>query len=183
MNQVTKSLSQPGAVGIMPTDTVYGLVARALDKESVSKLYSLKGRQNKPGTVIAMSIDQLVDLGLKRRYLSAVKDLWPAALSVVVPCGEELKYLHLGTNGLAVRLPDDEKLIEILKQTGPLLTSSANLPGQPTARNIAEVKEYFPGNIDFYIDGGDIGNSQPSTIVRVIDDAIEVLRQGAFRIN
>jgi L-threonylcarbamoyladenylate synthase len=183
MNQIAKYLGQPGSVGIMPTDTIYGLVARALDREAVTKLYKLKGRQDKPGTFIAMSIDQLVELGLKRRYLTAVQEFWPGALSVVVPSGHELEYLHLGTNSLAVRLPDNDDLIDLLKITGPLLTSSANLPGQPPAKNIAEAKKYFPNQVDFFIDGGDIGEQQPSTIVRVVDDAIEVLRQGAVRVN
>lgn len=64
------------AVGVIPTDTVYGLVARASDEAAVARLYSLKPRENKPGTIIAASIDQLVELGIKYRYLKAVEEFF-----------------------------------------------------------------------------------------------------------
>ncbi len=57
LSDIKGYLDKPGAVGILPTDTVYGLVARATDKEAVSRLYSLKGRDKKPGTIIAGNIE------------------------------------------------------------------------------------------------------------------------------
>lgn len=122
-------LQKPGAVGILPTDTVYGLVARASDQSAVARLYRLKHREHKPGTIIAASIDQLVELGLKYRYLKAVEQFWPGAVSVIIPCGPDLDYLHQGLQGLAVRITAHDNLRELLQQTGALLTSSANQPG------------------------------------------------------
>jgi L-threonylcarbamoyladenylate synthase len=84
---------------------------------------------------------------------------------------------------LAIRLPADKDLQELLKRTGPLLTSSANLPGESPATNIAEARQYFGDKVDFYIDGGDLSNRQPSTIIRIIDDAIEVVRPGAVKLD
>lgn len=176
-------LLQPNGVGIIPTDTVYGLVARAADEQAVKRLYDLKGREGKPGTIIAANIDQLAHLGIKARYLRAVAEYWPGAISIVIPCGPELVYLHEGTHSLAVRLPDNPDVQKLLEQTGPLLTSSANHPGEPTATSIAEAEDYFGNTVDFYVDGGDLSGRQPSTIVRVVDDAIEVLRQGAVEIE
>lgn len=178
-----KLLAQPGSVGVLPTDTVYGLVARADDKAAVARLYTLKSREHKPGTVIAANIEQLVELGIKRRYLKAVADYWPGAISIIIPCGAELAYLHQGLNSLAVRLPDDKKLQELLLQAGPLLTSSANQPGEPPANTIAEAETCFGNQTDFYVDGGDLSSREPSTVIRVVDDAIEVLRQGAVKIE
>ena len=183
LSSVKEPLSKVGAVGVLPTDTVYGLVARASDKEAVSRLYGLKERENKPGTIIAASIDQLVDLGLKRRYLTAISAYWPGPLSVVIPCSQELDYLHLGKFGLAVRLPKGDELIDLLKDVGPLLTTSVNMPGEAPANNLTEAKAYFGNQVDFYIDGGDLSSHQPSTIVRVIDDVVEVIREGAVKIN
>lgn len=183
LSTVRDYLIQPGSVGVIPTDTVYGLVARASDKKAVRRLYRLKDRENKPGTIIAANIDQLVALGLKKSYLTAVKDYWPGPLSVIIPTGDELEYLHLGKFGLAVRLPKGDELIALLNNVGPLLTSSANTTNQPTARNIEEAKNYFSDQVDFYIDGGDLIYRQPSTIVRVVDDVIEVVRQGALKIG
>ncbi|MHB1864821.1 MAG: L-threonylcarbamoyladenylate synthase [Candidatus Saccharimonadales bacterium] len=183
LSSANSNLSTNGSIGILPTDTVYGLVARTNDRKAVSRLYALKDRDSKPGTVIAASIEQLVDLGLKRRYLMAVNDYWPGPISVIVPCGPELQYLHLGKFGLAVRIPGEKQLNELLVKVGPLLTSSANTSGNLPARNIKEAKAYFGNKVDFYIDGGDFSNRQPSTIVRIVDDVIEVIRQGAVKIT
>jgi tRNA threonylcarbamoyl adenosine modification protein (Sua5/YciO/YrdC/YwlC family) len=179
-----RPLNQPGKVGVIPTDTVYGLVARAADQAAVAKLYSLKSRENKPGTLIAATIDQLEALGLKRRYLKAVEQFWPGAVSVVIPVSNpELAYLHQGKLSLAVRLPDDAKLQQLLTQTGPLLTTSANQPGQPVSDTIEQAKKVFGSQVDFYQDGGNLAGRQPSTVIRIIDDAIEVLRPGAVKVG
>lgn len=178
------NLQKPGTIGVIPTDTVYGVVARAEDPEAVARLYGLKKRENKPGTVIAASIDQLKKMGIKRRYLTAVEQFWPGAVSVVIPAANpNLKYLHQGKMALAVRLPADKAVQELLRKTGPLLTSSANPPGEPPATTIEQARQYFGDQVDFYQDGGDLSGCEPSTIIRIIDDAIEVIRQGAVKID
>lgn len=184
MPDVYDKLQNAGAVGVIPTDTVYGLAARAADKEAVARLYKLKEREGKPGTLIAANLEQLEELGLKHRYLKAVEQFWPGAVSVIIPASNpELKYLHQGKMALAVRLPDDSQLQKLLEQTGPLLTSSANFPGEPTAATIRQAKDYFGDQVDFYEDGGDMSGREPSTVIRIIDDAIDVLRQGAVKID
>lgn len=180
MKSLARYLQTPRAVAIIPTDTVYGIVARASDPEAVAQLYNLKNRQAKPGTLIAANIDQLVELGFKRRYLTAVEQFWPGAVSVIIPC-PELTYLHQGMKSLAVRIPDDPWLITLLEQMGPLQTSSANLAGQPPATTIKEAKAYFGNEISWYEDGG-VVNRPPSTVIQIIDDAIEVVRRGAVEL-
>lgn len=176
-------LLKNGAVGVIPSDTVYGLMANAHDRAAVARLYGLKQRDQNPGTIIAANIAQLEALGLKARYLRAVEQYWPNPLSVIIPCDDELAYLHLGKLSLAVRIPADETLRALLAQTGPLLTSSANHPGKPVAEDIAESQAYFADRVDFYVDAGDLGVRPVSTIIRIVDDAIEVLRQGAITID
>ncbi len=177
-------MNDKGAVGVIPTDTIYGLAARAADKEAVERLYALKKRDTKPGTLIAANLEQLEALGLKYRYLKAVEGFWPAALSVIIPCADPaLKYLHRGKQSLAVRIPADKELRKLLSKTGPLLTTSANHPGEPPAETIAQAKEYFGNGVDFYRDGGNLSGREPSTIIRIVDDAIEVIRQGAVKID
>ena len=170
-----------GGVGVMPTDTVYGIVAAAGNEQAARRLYDLKQRKHKPGTIIAADIDQLVTLGIKRRYLSAVSQYWPNAISIVLPC--DTPYLHAGVQTIAVRIPGDTALRELLQQTGPLLTSSANQPGQSPATTAAEAYAYFGDTVDFYVEGELRAARQASTIIRVIDDTVEVLREGAVSIN
>ncbi len=172
-----------GSVGVMPTDTIYGLVARAADEQAVAKLYALKQREHKPGTVIAASVEQLVMLGVPKRYLTAVEHLWPNSLSVEIPLGQRLTYLHQETGRQAYRVVADEEVRAVLEQTGPLVTSSANHPGQPGSTTIQQAIDYFDNKVDFYVDGGDLSGRAPSTIIRVVDDAIEVLREGAVKID
>lgn len=172
-----------GAVGVLPTDTIYGIVALATHEAAVPRLYKIKHRDHKPGTIVASNIDQLVELGIPRRYLTAVGQYWPGPVSVVVPCDASLDYLHLGKFSLACRIPDSPELQKLLEKTGPLLTSSANHPGDPPAHTVKAAEAYFKDEVDFYVDGGNYANHQPSTIIRVVDDAVEVLRQGAVTIS
>jgi len=176
-------LIRNGAVGVLPTDTVYGLVCVASNEQAVTRLYDLKSREHKPGTVIAANIEQLSDLGVKHRYLKAVEQFWPGPISVIIPCGQELQYLHQDMRSLAVRIPADKAVHKLLQRTGPLLTTSVNYPGEPPATTIAEARTYFRDRVDFYVDGGELSGRAPSTIIRVVDDAIEVLRQGAVNID
>jgi L-threonylcarbamoyladenylate synthase len=177
-------LLKQGKIGVIPTDTVYGLVCMASDAQSVKRLYATKKRENKPGTVIAATTRQLEDLGLKYRYLKAVEQFWPGAVSVCIPTADPaLTYLHMNSGSLAVRIPDNGELLGLLEQTGPLQTTSANMPDEPVATTVAGAKKYFGQRVDFYVDGGDLSARQPSTVVRIVDDAIEVLRPGAVDIK
>lgn len=179
--KVVKLLSE-GAVGVLPTDTVYGLVCRAADETAVRRLYGLKKRENKPGTVVAASLEQLIELGIKARYLKAVEQFWPNAISVEIPHG--VAYLHQNTGRQAFRVVKESKaLIDLLKATGPLLTSSANLPGESPASTITGAEKYFGDKVDFYVDGGDLSDREPSTLIRIVDDVVEVLRAGAVKID
>lgn len=173
-----------GNLVVVPTDTVYGVCADAQNSEAAAKLYALKKRENKPGTLIAASIDQLTALGIKKRYLTAVEQFWPGAISIVIPTASaNLKHLDLGKGTLAMRVVADKNLKELLEKTGPLITTSANTPGNPHANTIDEAKDYFGGKVACYVDGGDLSDQEPSTIIRVVDDAIEILRAGAVKIN
>ncbi|HEX3568231.1 MAG TPA: L-threonylcarbamoyladenylate synthase [Candidatus Saccharimonadales bacterium] len=173
-----------GEVGVMPTDTVYGIVCDATQPAAVERLYQLKRREQKPGTLIAASIAQFMQLGLDTDQLKTVAHLWPDALSVIIDAPASLAYLHVGKQSLVARIPKDERLRALLEQTGPLLTSSANMPGAPTAANVAEAQAYFGEAVDFYVDGGTLTNRLPSTIIRVLPDkTIELVRDGAVKIN
>lgn len=172
-----------GGVGVMPTDTVYGLVARASDPQAVARMYALKDRDHKPGTVIAASTDQLIKLGVPAAHIEKVKKWWPNPLSVETPLGDNLRYLHQDTGRQGFRVVKDEAVRSILEKTGPLVTSSANHPGKPGSVTIDEAIDYFNDRVDFYLDGGDLSGRAPSTLIKITDDNdIEVIREGAFKI-
>lgn len=180
--QAIKRLNS-GGVGVMPTDTVYGLVARASDPQAVARMYALKERDHKPGTVIAASTDQLIKLGVPATHIEKVKKWWPNPLSVETPLGDNLRYLHQDTGRQGFRVVKDESVRSILEKTGPLVTSSANHPGKPGSVTVSEAIDYFDDRVDFYLDGGDLSGRAPSTLIKITDDnKIEVIREGAFKI-
>jgi len=170
-------------VGVIPTDTVYGLAARATSPAAVERLYALKHRERKPGTIIAANVEQLLDLGIDHDTIMKVARYWPAPLSIVLPLSDEMHYLHQGVGSAAFRVVADETLRMLLEQTGPLATSSANLPGEVPARNLREAQAYFGDHVDFYVDGGDIGDREPSTVARLGEYGLEILRPGAANIT
>lgn len=180
-NEQIASTLLEGGVGVMPTDTVYGLVAQAQNPEAVARMYALKDRERKPGTIIAANTKQLIGLGVAQHDIDKVSQWWPNPLSAVLDMdGNE--HLHQGVGDIAMRVVNNPAVKKLLEKTGPLITSSANLPGQPESKTIAQAYEYFKDNVDFYVDGGTIADSLPSTIIRPDVEGIIILRQGSIHI-
>ncbi len=175
------ALLQNGAVGVIPTDTIYGLVCRAADRATVEHLFSVKSRENKPGTIIAANIEQLRELGADAGYLQKSAAYWPGPISVKFAHPDD--HLSRGTATIAVRIPDDPALTALLQAVGPLMTTSANQPGEPGAETIGEAQAYFGDTVDFYVDGGTLSGRPASTIIHLIDDTVEIVRQGAVKID
>ena len=166
-----------GNIVIMPTDTVYGLVSLAGNPDAVRKMYEAKQRDGKPGTIIAGSVDQLIEMGFDRQQIMKAQQFWPGPVSVILDAPESLEYLHMGKKSLAVRITALEWLQELLDATGPLATTSANLPGEPTVTSIDQAKHIFGDKVGLYVDGGEISGAKPSKIVKITNDGqIEVLR-------
>ena len=177
-NNLIKEIAK-GAVGVLPTDTVYGLVASARNPHAVAGLYKLKHRENKPGTVIAASCEQLIQLGVDQKYIDEAKTFWPNQISIILPVGPDLYYLSQGLGSIAFRVVADDALRTLLEKTGPLLTSSANDPGDPPATTIQMAKDYFQDKVAYYVDGGKKSDN-PSTIIQIQDAGVTVIRQGVF---
>lgn len=167
-------------VCVIPTDTVYGVVARLDSSLAVAKIYDVKHRDlHKPvGTILAASLDQIAPLTTPET-LDAAAAYWPGPVSVIVPTSDHYNYAHKGAMSLAVRIPADQKLRALIEQTGPLASSSANLQEQPPATTIDEARAYFGDTVPLYIDGGDLSNRTPSRIVRVnTDGSLATIREG-----
>lgn len=175
------SVLKRGGLVVMPTDTVFGILASAVLKESVQKLYGVRNRDlDKPCIVLCTDIGQLNDLGVAigEEKLKALSLMWPNPVSVVLPFDNERDYLHRGTRTLAVRIPKDLELRDFLKQTGPLLAPSANTQGQKIASNLYEAKAYFGDKVDFYMDG-EVGG-EVSTLIDFTNDSPILIRKGAW---
>jgi L-threonylcarbamoyladenylate synthase len=173
-------------VGILPTDTIYGIVGSVYSQKAVERIYSIKRRdENKSLIILISSIEDLKDFGieLSDKAKKFIQKYWPGKVSIIFDFhNDKLNYLDkIGNKTLAFRLPDKKDLIELLQVTGPLVAPSANLQGMIPVKNIAEAKRYFGDTVDFYVDGGELV-SEPSTVVKILDNRIEVLRKGAVTI-
>lgn len=185
INQIIKLLKD-GKVGIIPTDTIYGIVGSALIPNIVEKIYKLRKRaSNKPFIILISSLDELekFDVKLTQKQREFLEKIWPNPVSVVLPCQDEkFKYLHRGENSLAFRIPKNQWLANLLKQTGPLVAPSVNFEGGKSSETIDEAKKYFGEDVAFYVDRGFV-KSKPSSLIKLkADGSVEILREGAFKI-
>lgn len=175
-----------GGVGVLPTDTLYGLVAVALSKKAVMRVYRLRKRApEKPCIVLIGSLEDLRLLSIKpsERIVGLLKKMWPGSVSIILPCvSKKLSFLHRGTNTLAVRLPKKRALRSLLSRVGPLIAPSANPEGKKPAETLKEAREYFCDRVDFYVNGG-TQKGKPSTLVSVKNDRLRVIRQGSSKIK
>lgn len=164
-----------GGVGVIPTDTIYGLVGKALSRKTVKRVYKLKQRNpKKPSIILISKIDDLKLFGIKldENTKKFLQKYWPGKVSVILPCG---------TKTLAFRLPNYPELVDLLNKTGPLIAPSANPESEEPAKTIKEAKNYFGEKVDFYVDIGRL-ESLPSTLISIKRGRAEILRQGETKI-
>ena len=175
---LVKVLKENG-VAVMPTDTLYGIVGKALDVSVVDRIYELRKRKpSKPCIIIMGDISELekFGIGLTLEQKKTIKE-FTEPTSFILDCPEEkFSYLHRGMKTLAFRLPMARGLQDLLKQTGPLIAPSANLEGLPPAKNIAEAKKYFGDGVDLYIDGGEIIGKASKVVQLHKDGSQSILR-------
>ena len=176
-------LIKSGAIGVLPTDTVYGLVGSARMPSILDQINVLKGREQKAGTILAESVDQLIEFGLDPLALNKVAHLWPNPISVVIDCDNSVINQIQGSGSVAVRIPANEQLRSLLLATGPLVTSSANLSGKQVVSKIEQATKIFGENVSFYVDGGDLSDNAASTIVKLSGDKLTIIRQGSYELD
>lgn len=188
-NQIQKAIVpilKLGGIGVLPTDTLYGVVGSAFDKKTVERIYELRQRElDKPMIILISAVSELKKFGivLSTVQKKALSNVWPGKVSVVLDCkNKKFKHLHRGKNTLAFRLPDDLELLRLLKKVGPLVAPSANLAGKKPATTYKEAKKYFDEEVDFYVDFGKL-KSKPSTLIFMDKKGdLKVLRQGAVKL-
>ncbi|MDR1332992.1 MAG: threonylcarbamoyl-AMP synthase [Holosporales bacterium] len=186
-----------GGIVASPTDTVYGLLADAINEEAVKRLFELKRRpKSKPFLVLVNSIESARRFaGFTDEALEVVHHFWvkeKKPLTVVVPllqCSEDYiaKSVTAGEATIAIRLPNHEPLLEIMECLGrPVVAPSANIHGQPQAMSyndvIAAFGEEVPG-ISMVLDGGESRCLSASTIVNLSRKPYTILREGSAQLN
>ncbi len=176
-----------GAVGIYPTDTVYGIGALAGDKNqgSLKKIFEYKKREL--SQTLPLLISSHEDL---ERYAQDIPDsckklvenFWPGALTVVLKAHPSVPdYLVKDDGSIALRIPDEKLICSLIDELGaPLATTSANIHNMPAPHSFDELDERLVEQVDFLIDGGACKKDDASTIVSFMSEVPEILRQGSL---
>lgn len=176
-----------GKTIVYPTETCYGLGCDATNEEAVNKIFDIKQRQkNKPVLVVASEPAMMMDYVRWSETLQQLAEkYWPGALTVVVPVNGEMKLPGgvVGEDGtLAFRITDHPLASILSRELGqPLVSTSANIAAEESPYDIGAVLQMF-GNAgiqpDIIIDAGELPHKSPSTVVRISNGDLEVLRQG-----
>ncbi|WP_092610199.1 L-threonylcarbamoyladenylate synthase [Raineyella antarctica] len=181
--QAAKEVIAGGHCLVMPTDTVYGICADAFDAHAVQRLLTAKhrGRDMPPPVLIS---DDGVMSALAREVPEAAQRLvavhWPGPLTIICKAQPSLR-MDLGeTRGtIAIRVPDHDLARDILRRTGPMAVSSANVSGQPSATNVRDAADQLGLDVALYLDGGPTPGPVPSTIVDfTVEPEGRVVREG-----
>lgn len=178
-------LLKRGELVAIPTETVYGLAANALDENAVRKIFEAKGRpQDNPLIVHIAEPDMLPPL--VRRIPDAAKRLaerfWAGPLTMIFPKSDKIPDVTSGgLDTVAVRMPKSAAARDIIRKCGlPLAAPSANLSGKPSPTEARHVFEDMNGKIPLIIDGGECAVGVESTVICFEDDKIRILRPGGI---
>lgn len=155
-------------VGIIRTDTLYGLVGRAESEEVVARIFDLKTRApDKPLLLLISDTSQLFDTYDTSKFET---EFWPGPNTIILPSPTAPHYLTRGTKTLAYRIPASDVLRDLLRSTGPLVAPSANPESEEPAYSIQEAINYFGEAVDFYVDGGVVSETAPSKLWQLKPD-------------
>lgn len=176
------SALKSGRLVVMPTDTVYGLAADAFDSAAVAALLAAKGRGRDMPVGVLVGSWQTIE-GLVYYVPDAARELirafWPGALSLVVQQAPSLQWdLGDARGTVMLRMPLQPVALELLRETGPLAVSSANVSGRPPATTAQEAQDQLADLVDVYLDGGPAQEQAASTIVDLTGPAPRILREG-----
>lgn len=177
-----------GNVVLFPTETVYGIGANALDEDAVSKIFKAKGRASDNPLIVHISnikmLNNLVtEIGKIEGNL--ISNFWPGPLTIIFNRKENVpNIVTAGLDTVGIRMPSNvvaRKLIEF--SNTPIAAPSANISGKPSGTKIEDIIDELDGKVDYILDGGMANIGVESTVVRVIEKKVHILRPGKITVE
>ncbi len=187
------SASQPGAIqraleilkrgrlAAFPTDTVYGLGVLAFNPEAIEELFVVKEREHSKAIAVLLSDPgELPEVAAKLNESARrlAQRFWPGPLTLVVPRHPDLPKNLSPLATIGVRMPDHPVALQLLRLSGPLAVTSANLSGANNAETAQQVFDQLGGQISIILDGGRTPGGSPSTVVDCTGNEPVILRSG-----
>ncbi len=181
IKQVAECLQQGGVI-IYPTDTTYGIGCDIFNRKAVKRIFQIKQRdQRKPFSFICHDLAEISHYAQVSNFaFKVMKRHLPGPYTFILHATKIVPdSLSTRQKTVGVRIPENAICAAIVKELGhPLVTTSANTAGAVTPQDPYEINAQMGQLVDFVIDGG-ISMDEPSTVISLLDDQIEVLRQGA----
>lgn len=180
-------LLRKGGLVAMPTETVYGLAANALDAQAVENIFGAKGRpQDNPLIVHIADMSDFEKYGSPNETARKLAEaFWPGPLTIIVdkkPCIPDVVSAHLNTVG--IRMPAHKVALELIKEAGvPVAAPSANTSGKPSPTEACHVMDDMNGRIEAVLDGGRCDIGVESTVVDTTSGVAVILRPGAVTVD
>ena len=182
------SLLRAGELVGMPTETVYGLAADALNPQAAAKIYAAKGRPSDNPLIVHIAdlamLEPLTTYRPKLAYTLA-EAFWPGPLTMIFPKADRVPSATTGgMDTVAVRMPSHPVAAKLIRESGlPLAAPSANLSGLPSPTRAEHVYQDMQGRIPLILDGGECAVGVESTVISVGEDSVRLLRPGGITVE
>jgi L-threonylcarbamoyladenylate synthase len=172
-----------GNLVVYPTETVYGIGADIFNQAAVKNLYMVKKRPFDMALSVAVSDKKMMEsiAVLDENADKLVKAFLPGPLTIIIKKNPDVPdIVTASSQKVGMRIPDHPVALELIKRTGPIVATSANIHSHPDSVEINPAIEDFGAAVKAYIDCGKCTLGQPSTIVWLMDGQVEIIRQGAI---
>ncbi len=181
VNSLVNILNNSG-IAVIPTDTVYGLVGDATNENVIKRVFLIKQRENsKPLLILISNFDMLKKYvkNISSLELGIINKFWPGPLTIIFQNKKNLSdVLTANKSEIAIRMPNDERLLDLInKLDKPIIATSANIAHKKTITSIDLLEDKIKNNVDYIYDGGFLEDN-PSTIIKVIDNKVIIVRDG-----
>lgn len=175
-----------GGALVLPTETVYGIFAKALDETAVNHVYQLKKRPRDKAMNLNVADYQTI-LEFSKEQPRYLKDLFeaflPGPLTIILKANDKVpSWINSGKSTVGFRLPNHPLTADLIKKTGPLIGPSANISGNESGKEYASIMAAFDHEVAGYEDDQAI-TGQDSTIVDLSGEKAKILRQGALTVD
>ncbi len=173
---------QEGQIVVYPTDTVYGIGCSLYQKHAIEKLYRLKGKSKfEPMSIICNSIQQASHYVRISNYTFRIlKRCFPGPFTIILPATREIPRLMLTRRKeIGIRIPDNQVCMQLVNELEhPILNTSAGLSENYLLHGQHDFNNELLNAVDIFLDAGPLPDKQGSTVVRIVNDKLELIREG-----
>ena len=183
IDKIIKEITS-GHLVIMPTDTIYGIIADATDEEIIKKVYLAKERSFHKPLLMLISSEKMLNefvMDIPPLTQKLIRKYWPGPLTILFKKNNKVSnILTANSDYVAIRMPKDKRLLKIMNKINkPLISTSANISTHSPITNPSQIEPAMKEKIDYILDEGTV-NKEPSTLVKVENNTIEILREGSL---